>query len=295
MSGILQREALAAFAPLCEERLDALLPLSDPDIDRVTEAMRYSLLGGGKRLRPYLTCLFAELLGGEYAAALDLGCALEMVHTYSLIHDDLPAMDNDDLRRGRPTCHRVYGEAVAILAGDGLLTRAFGVIAQSGLDAAGRADAVCLLSEAAGHLGMIGGQVMDIAAEEGMLSHEKLRKLQEKKTGALIGCACRLGCIASGAAEPALLTSVDRYADRLGLAFQVVDDLLDAVGDEKKLGKPIGSDEKEGKVTFYTLLGEREARAYARRLTEEACEAGREIPGGEALAALAEELLLREL
>ncbi len=282
-------------AALCERRLEALCPLRDPDTDRVTEAMRYSLLAGGKRLRPYLTVAFCCLGGGDPGVALTLGCALEMVHTYSLIHDDLPAMDNDDLRRGKPTCHRVYGEATAILAGDALLTEAFAVISGCGeLSDRARVAAVACLAEAAGQSGMVGGQMMDIAAEEMRLPVEKLCKLQRKKTGALIRAACRLGCIAAGSFEGALRDAADRYADALGLAFQIVDDILDATGDQEKLGKPIGSDAKEGKTTFYTLLGEKGARAYAARLTEEACAAVSGLSDSEPLISLAKGLLSRD-
>ena len=286
---------VSEYAEYCTERLDALCPLRDPDTDRVTEAMRYSLLAGGKRLRPYLTDAFCRIGGGDPALAASFGCALEMVHTYSLIHDDLPAMDNDDLRRGMPTCHRAFGEATAILAGDALLTEAFALLAGCpGASDRQRVAAVACLAEAAGQNGMIGGQMMDISAEEGRLPHDKLQKLQSKKTGALIRAACRLGCIAAGHFDGVLTETADRYADALGLAFQVVDDILDATGDVARLGKPIGSDAREGKITFYTLLGDAEARAYAARLTAEARDAVSSIPGSEALVLLADSLLLRD-
>ena len=286
---------ISEYALLCNRKLDELCPLRDPDTDRVTEAMRYSLLAGGKRLRPYLTDAFCRMGGGDPRIALTFGCALEMVHTYSLIHDDLPAMDNDDLRRGRPTCHRAFDEATAILAGDALLTEAFSVI--SACEEASdrqRIAAVALLAEASGQRGMIGGQMMDIAAEGGKLPPEKLEKLQRGKTGALIRAACRLGCIAAGHLDGSLTEAADAYASALGLAFQIVDDVLDATGDEAKLGKPIGSDEKEGKVTFYTLLGDREARAYAARLTDAACAAVAGLADSEPLVSLARGMLLRD-
>ncbi len=283
------------YAAYCTSRLDVLCPLRDPDTDRVTEAMRYSLLAGGKRLRPYLTDAFCRIGGGDPDIALTFGCALEMVHTYSLIHDDLPAMDNDDLRRGRPTCHRAFDEATAILAGDALLTEAFAVLAGcEGASDRQRVAAIALLADAAGQRGMIGGQMMDIAAEGGQLPPEKLEKLQRGKTGALIRAACRLGCIAAGQFEGRLIEAADAYAAALGLAFQVVDDILDATGDEAKLGKPIGSDAKEGKVTFYTLLGDKGARAYAARLTDAACEAVAGLPEAEPLILLARSMLLRD-
>ncbi len=287
--------SLAAYAETVEKRLGELSFYSDPDLAPVDEALRYSLLSGGKRLRPYLTALFCHMAGGDPSVALDFGCALEMVHTYSLIHDDLPAMDNDDLRRGRPTCHRAFGEDVAILAGDALLTEAFGVIARcQGVPCEVRLAAVELLSRSAGMLGMIGGQTMDTCISRRAVDADYLEKTQRGKTGALIAAACRLGCLAAGVVDGPLVSAANAYASGIGLAFQVCDDVLDATGDESALGKPIGSDERAGKTTFYTLLGKDGALAYARELTERAKDAVRLFAESEMAIALAERLLSRQ-
>lgn len=285
---------ITGVAAECNALLDRLLPDADPDTSPVTQAMRYSLLAGGKRIRPFLTVSFAALCGGEYPLALRFGCALEMIHTYSLIHDDLPAMDNDDLRRGMPTCHRKFGEATAILAGDALQSLAFSVITESEADDRTVRAALALLARASGHTGMVGGQVMDMASEGGMLPAEKLDKIQNLKTGALIDAACKLGCIVSGTYDGTIYEAAGKYAAKLGRAFQVEDDLLDATGDVALLGKPIGSDGKNGKVTYYTLLGEDGARRYAGQLTEEACGALAGIPGNGKLIELARTLLNRK-
>ena len=283
------------YAALVNERLSYLCSFADDDYLPVTEAMRYSLLSGGKRLRPYLTALFCHMAGGDPQVALDFGCALEMVHTYSLIHDDLPAMDDDDLRRGRPTCHRAFGEDVAILAGDALLTEAFSVIARAeGISFEMRLRAVELLSRSAGVIGLIGGQTMDTCIPRREVDGEYLTKTQRGKTGALITAACRLGCLSASIVDGPLVSAADSYAAGIGLAFQVCDDVLDAVGDEHLLGKPIGSDERAGKTTFYTLLGEKGALDYARQLTEQACSAVRDLPHGELAVALAEKLIERK-
>ena len=286
--------SLAEYAERVEERLAELSSYADPDFTPVTDALRYSLLSGGKRLRPYLVALFCHMAEGDPSVALDFGCALEMIHTYSLIHDDLPAMDNDDLRRGRPTCHRAYGEDVAILAGDALLTEAFGVIARcKGVSAEIRLAAIELLSRAAGVVGMIGGQTMDTCIPRREVDHGYLEKTQHGKTGALISAACRLGCLAASLTDGELVSAADAYANGVGLAFQVCDDVLDAIGDEKTLGKPIGSDERAGKTTFYTLLGKDGALSYARELTDAAVAAVRPFAGSENAISLAERLLSR--
>lgn len=233
-------------------------------------AMEYSLLAGGKRLRPALTMAVCRMCGGDVALALPLGCAVEMVHTYSLIHDDLPAMDNDDLRRGKPTNHKVYGEATAILAGDGLLTAAFGVIADApGLTEGQRLAAVRALSSAAGPQGMIGGQILDMLGEQRPLTLPEIEKLQQLKTGALICCAAHMGCIAAQAGEEEAL-AVRHYAEKLGLAFQIQDDVLDAVSTTETLGKPVGSDQANHKSTYVTLLGVDACKQQVQTLTQEA-------------------------
>ena len=264
---------LAEYAAKVEERLAALIPDADPETGLISEAMRYAALGGGKRIRPYLTFAFSEISGGDAACALDLGCALEMIHAYSLVHDDLPAMDNDVLRRGKPTCHVAYGEANAILAGDGLLTRAFGVIAQSPATDAIRCRATAELADAAGYAGMVGGQTLDMLTEGKQISKETLIKLQRLKTGALIRAACRLGCLAGGVFDGDLYDAAGTYAEKIGLAFQVIDDILDGVGDPALLGKSVGKDEASGKTTWLSLLGEKGARAYAAQMTQEAIDA----------------------
>lgn len=287
------RNELAAVAADVEKRLSALLPEADPEIVSISDATRYAALGGGKRIRPYLVYAFAHVAGGDPAVALDLGCALEMIHAYSLVHDDLPAMDNDTLRRGKPTCHVAFGEATAILAGDALLTRAFGVAAESGAPDGTVVRAVSELSAAAGYLGMVGGQTLDILTEGKAVGRDTLVKLQRLKTGALIRCACRLGCLAGGVSDGKLYAAADVYADRIGLAFQVIDDILDGVGDPALLGKSVGKDEKSGKTTWLSLLGEEGARDYAARLTEEATAAVAAFDLEGRLAALADLLLMR--
>lgn len=235
-----------------EEALQSLFLRSKP-YKRLQEAMRYSLLAGGKRVRPVMVLAFCEALGGEMRGALSLGAALECVHTYSLIHDDLPCMDNDDLRRGRPTCHKVYGETMAVLAGDALQTEAFRLISIApGLSAEQLVEAVHTLSVACGGDGMVAGQVLDMDGS----AHDEasLRDLCLRKTGGLLGAAADLGCIAAGA-SPEVRYQAREYAKHIGLAFQVRDDMLDVIADQEEFGKPVGSDKEEGKRTFVDLLG----------------------------------------
>ena len=235
-----------------EEALQGLFLRNKP-YGRLQEAMRYSLLAGGKRVRPVMTLAFCEALGGEARRALALGAALECVHTYSLIHDDLPCMDDDDLRRGRPTCHKVYGETMAVLAGDALQAEAFRLISHApGLSAEQRIDAVHTLSAACGGDGMVAGQVLDV---EGPACDEaSLRDMCLRKTGGLLGAAADLGCIAAGADAEARRLALS-YAEHIGLAFQVRDDMLDVIADQEEFSKPVGSDKEEGKLTFVDLLG----------------------------------------
>ena len=296
------KKLLAENAAATEAALAAYVPASDAHYGVIYEAMRYSLLAGGKRLRPFLVMEFARLAaraGGRdesaaAEAAMPYACALEMIHTYSLIHDDLPCMDNDDLRRGKPTSHKVFGEANALLAGDALLTRAFGVAAANPhADAASNARAAALLSECAGASGMIGGQVLDLIGEHEAYGLDMLEELQALKTGELIRCACVLGCIAGGADET-LVRAAETYALGIGRAFQVIDDILDVVGDETVLGKPIGSDADSGKTTFVTHMTIDAARAYAARLSASAAEAVSAYDGDGVLTALAEYLLGRD-
>ena len=231
------------------------------------QAMRYSLLAGGKRLRPMLTLALCEICGGEAEAALPFAAAVEMVHTYSLIHDDLPCMDNDDFRRGKPTNHKVYGEAIAVLAGDALLTAAFGQLATAKLPAERIARGVAALADCAGELGMVGGQVLDINAETRRCTEQEVYDIQSRKTGALISAACQLGVIAAGGTD-VQLAQAKRYAEAIGLAFQIEDDILDIIGDAKKLGKATGMDEK--KNTFVRLYGIDRCREMIAEQTETA-------------------------
>ena len=217
-----------------------------------------------------------------------------MLHTSSLIHDDLPAMDNDSMRRGRPTCHVKYGEAIAILAGDGLLTRAFSVIASAVAPDGIRCHAVAEIADAAGYTGMVGGQTLDIALEGKTITQATLSKLQRLKTGALIRAACRLGCLCGGVISGELWDAADEYAEKLGLCFQVVDDILDGTGDPAILGKTVGKDAASGKTTYLSVLGEERARAYAEELTEGAIKAIEEFDKEGRLQALATLLLRRE-
>lgn len=230
------------------------------------EAMNYSLLAGGKRIRPILTLEACRLCGGALETALPFACAVEMVHTYSLIHDDLPAMDNDDLRRGQPTSHIIYGEAAAILAGDALLTAAFEQLTKAELPSGQIVDAVRCLSQAAGAAGMVGGQALDMAGEGRILDRRELELLQTLKTGALISAAAELGCIAAGAAPDRRL-QVRAYAQALGQAFQIQDDMLDITSSEAELGKPVGSDRVNQKSTFVTALGLDGCAALMKQLT----------------------------
>ena len=238
------------------------------------DAMRYSLLAGGKRLRPILTLALCEICGGSAEEALPFAAAVEMVHTYSLIHDDLPCMDNDDYRRGKPTNHKVYGEAMAVLAGDALLTAAFSQLAAAALSAERVVRAVGALSRCAGELGMVGGQVLDINAETRLCTEQEVYDIQSRKTGALISAACQLGVIAAGGSDGQLRSAV-RYAEAIGLAFQIEDDILDVIGDEKKLGKATGMDET--KNTFVRLYGIERCRAMIAEQTEIALQAAQEL------------------
>jgi len=264
-------EALAQAASLTDSALDRLLAVP-PDLEaRVLEAMRYSALGPGKRLRPFLVLASARLFGVARSCALRVAAAVEMVHAYSLVHDDLPAMDDSDLRRGRPTCHKEFDEATAVLAGDGLLTMAFEVLAQPEAhpDPAVRCELVAALAAAAGAGGMVGGQMIDLIAERRRLDIGAITRLQRMKTGALIAFACEAGAILARApAEPR--TALRGYAHDLGLAFQIADDLLDVEGSSAETGKPVGADAAAGKATFVSILGVERARAQAELLVRQA-------------------------
>lgn len=234
------------------------------------EAMRYSLLAGGKRLRPVLVFDFCNMCGGDWQATAPFAAAIEMVHTYSLIHDDLPCMDNDDYRRGRLTNHKVYGEANAILAGDALLTAAFGYLAKAPFNAETRIRAVAVLSECAGELGMVGGQVLDMMSEQRQCTAQEVIDIQSRKTGALIKAACQLGVLAGQGSEKQLEAAA-AFAEHLGLAFQIRDDMLDVIGDAKELGKATGVDNV--KNTFVQLYGLEKCEELIRNHTDLAKEA----------------------
>lgn len=235
----------------------------------IVEAMWYSLSAGGKRLRPVFVLEFCRICGGNEKQALSAACALEMIHTFSLIHDDLPCMDDDDMRRGKPSCHKAYGEANALLAGDALLNLAYEIIgSDESLPHERRTALICELSRAVGISGMIGGQVID-TTYTGETDEKLLLDMYSMKTGALLKAACRMGCIAAGAGEAAL-EAAESYAGSLGLAFQIIDDILDMTGDEKLLGKPVGSDADNGKNTYASLCGIEKAKKQAESFTNEA-------------------------
>ena len=249
--------------------------------DTLRASMEYSLMAGGKRLRPILLMAAADAVGADGTKFLPVACALEMIHTYSLIHDDLPAMDNDDLRRGKPTNHVVYGDGIAILAGDALLTLAFTVILrQKNVAAEALLRVADEISRAAGAEGMVGGQVLDLEAENRQITMEELRRVHMGKTGALFHAALRSGAILAGASEEQL-AALTLYADHFGLAFQITDDILDVIGTAEDIGKPVGSDEKNHKSTYVSLTSLAEAQELARRTAAEA-EAALRIFGDEA-------------
>ena len=255
------------------------------------ESMRYSLLAGGKRIRPVLTLEFARLAGMDWHEAVPVACALELVHTYSLIHDDLPCMDDDDLRRGKPTNHKVYGETLAVLAGDALQPEAFRLIlTASGLTAERRAACALILAEAAGADGMVAGQVLDTL--HAPQTEAELGEVHRLKTGAMIAGACKLGVAAAGA--EGLLPAAEEYGYQLGLAFQIRDDMLDVCGDEATFGKPIGSDREEGKVTFVDLFGLEGCNRAVLECTEKAKAAVGAFDTDGFLAALADSLAERD-
>lgn len=243
--------------------LKEYLPAAD---DVVSQAMRYSVENGGKRIRPALLLEFCRVGGGDYKKAVPFACALEMIHTYSLIHDDLPCMDNDDFRRGKPSCHIAFGEEYALLAGDALLTLAFETAMKSNLSAEITVKAAKELAKAAGVMGMVGGQVLDLQNEGKKVGVSDLQKTDELKTGELIRAACVLGCVCAGA-DDKKIAAAEKYAHDIGIAFQIVDDILDVTSDEETLGKPIGSDEENQKSTYVSLLGIEKSRKTAEELT----------------------------
>lgn len=258
------------YIPVIENKLNELLPESGERYSSAVNAMRYSLLSGGKRIRPILLLEFYSLFGGRAEGALNFAAAIEMIHTYSLIHDDLPCMDNDDIRRGKPSCHKAFGYDTALLAGDALLTHAFFAAANAADIPPERVSrAISVLAQKAGIYGMVGGQVMDLDFEKNGANGEELTAMYIKKTSCLLEAAAMCGAVLAGADEETV-KKTEKYAENLGLAFQITDDILDCTADEKTLGKPIGSDKKNGKTTFVTLLGLDGAKQKAALLTKKA-------------------------
>ena len=280
---------------LIEQGLELCMQKSDQYNHTVWEAMQYSLMAGGKRIRPVLLLAACDMLGGDIEQAKVPAAALEMIHTYSLIHDDLPCMDDDDMRRGKPTNHVVYGYSTALLAGDALLTKAFLVAASNPyVGAEAQAEAVRLMADLAGEKGMIGGQIIDLCGETKQLPFETLLKLHAKKTGALMECAASLGALAAGfLPDTPQAKSAVEYARKIGLAFQVIDDILDVCGNEAELSKTVGADATHHKTTFLTYFDIEGARRYAATLTEEAKNAIADWEEAQILTDLAEYLLNR--
>lgn len=261
------------FLKSIEKKLSELTTTDNCEYSNLLDAIQYSTSAGGKRIRPCLLMEFCRICGGDPKVALNFASALEMIHTYSLIHDDLPCMDNDDTRRGRPACHIAFGEATALLAGDALLTDAFkAALSTEDLPPERIVRAAKVLSECAGTHGMIGGQVIDLKYEEHEAPLEVVKELYRLKTGALLKAAATIGCILAGADE-AKITSAAVFAEKIGLAFQIRDDILDIIGDEKELGKPIGSDNESNKSTYVTHVGLEKAQEDVERFTDEAVKA----------------------
>lgn len=287
------KSQIEKYCTAVNSKLTELVPVANDGQGDVVKAMKYSLSNGGKRLRPILVLEFCKMCGGDVEKALPYACAIEYVHTYSLIHDDLPCMDNDDMRRGKPSCHKMYGEATALLAGDALLTHAFEICAEAELSDSQNVRAVSLLSQNAGVGGMIGGQVIDLKFEQGDPSISDILTVHRLKTGALISAACILGCIAANADEEKIALA-SRYAYLIGTAFQIRDDLLDIVGDEQTLGKPIGSDADNDKTTYVTLVGPEKAQQDVKTLTDKAVGILDEFDNNDFMKSLSEYLVNRE-
>ncbi len=290
------KQILKSYAEFIEHNLEEYNKLEENCLSQrsVIDAVNYSLSAGGKRIRPVLTLEFCRVCGKDYHIAKAPACAVEMVHTSSLIHDDLPSMDNDDMRRGKPSCHKAFDEATAILAGDALLVKPFEVIsADENLSPDIKTKLVYELSSAFGTSGVIGGQVIDIENEKrDDVDLENLRNMYSKKTGALLKSACRMGCISAGADE--MLPYADEYAECMGLAFQIIDDVLDVTSSSEELGKPVGSDEQQNKTTYVKLIGVEKAMQEAEQLTERALKALENFKDNEFLAELTEMLLSRK-
>lgn len=292
MNEILERRAQLINSRL-EELMGVYTEKSVPHQLICAQAMKYSLAAGGKRIRPVLATEFARIFGGSGEKALDSACALEMIHTFSLIHDDLPCMDNDDFRRGKPSCHKQFGEDIALLAGDALENYAFEVISSDRkLSFEQRIKVIKVLSEAVGVMGMIGGQTVDVQNVGKPFDAELLLKMYSMKTSALIKCACVMGCICAERYD--MIPAAEEYAEALGLAFQIVDDILDITADEKLLGKPVHSDADLNKATYPAVFGLDAAEKKAEELTAKAVAIAESFPDSEFLSELTAYLLKRE-
>ena len=293
----LLKTALESNSALIDKRIGEIYAeFTDADTSEVRRAELYSLTAGGKRIRSFLVNEFCHACGGEKDASLDFAVAIEMMHTFSLIHDDLPCMDNDDMRRGKPTSHKVFGEATALLAGDSLAVRSVTTAANNPrVSQATALEAVSLICNAVSSEGMIGGQIIDMRGESEKLDFDTLLKLHRKKTGELIKVSAKLGCLAAGISfGEGKFKSAVRYADNIGLAFQIVDDILDVTADPTVWGKNTGSDATSNKTTFLTFMTVAEAKEYAARLTNEAKSELECFEHAELLEALADYLLVRE-
>lgn len=291
------KNRLKSYVDYFENNLPDYLPEAKPYQEVLSDSVTYCITDGGKRIRPVLVLEFCRLFSGEYEKAMPFAAAIEMIHSYSLAHDDLPCMDNDDMRRGKPSCHKKFGEANALLAGDALLTLAFDTIAnRTDFDTVSPLQAIRsigVLAEKAGVYGMIGGQVIDLQNEGKKADVEILKLMDSKKTSALISAACQMGCIVGGADDEAI-TLAGEYAEKIGLAFQIVDDILDVKGDAKLLGKPVGSDSENDKSTYVSLLGLEESQRIVDKLTNEAIDILSRFEGSDFLKELTLFLAKRE-
>lgn len=264
------KRAMEVYCEAVEKELDSALECGDPDYDELIRAMRYAALGGGKRIRAVLTLEFCRIFSGDWRAALPFAASVEMIHAYSLAHDDLPCMDDDDMRRGKPSCHKKFGEATALLAGDGLLTLAFGHLTECvDIPADRTVRAVRELAAFSGGRGMVAGQYIDLANESRQVPVQLLDKMHKLKTSALIQAAGRLGAVAGGA-DADMIELAGRFCRKIGLAFQITDDVLDVTGDPAELGKPVMSDRENEKTTYVTVYGAENARKMADALFMEA-------------------------
>ena len=287
------KDNLNLYAKCCEERIESILSRGmQTRQKKIFESMLYSAQNGGKRIRPALLFMFYRIFDPVWQKAADFAAALEMVHTYSLIHDDLPCMDDDDMRRGKPSNHKMFGENIAVLSGDALLNTAFETVLTSNSFSADKVKkAALVLANCSGTYGMLGGQVIDVTQK--LSDVDSLTSMYALKTGALLSCACRIGVILGGGTDEQV-HAADAFGINLGIAFQIIDDILDAVGDEKLLGKKIGSDEKLEKVTYVTLLGLEGARAAAKEYTDKCITYLSEFYNAEEVKLLADYLLCRE-